>query len=336
MAKKIPRIRSMDELLGLEDAEQEFSEETGQGVKENRVEYLSPASIRMFRSHPFHLYEGDRLKELVESISQNGILVPAIVRKIEPDENGYCYEMLAGHNRQQGAMIAGLDKIPCIVKEGLSDKEAWIYVIETNVIQRSFTELCPSEKAAILSVRYQKVISQGKRNDIIKEIKRLENGWDEDGETTCGNEFHKSRDTLGAEYDLTGRMVANYLRINELLPTLKKRIDNGEITLSSGVNLSYLSEEEQGILEHILSEGVCKINSRNAVLLRGSHGKLTDELMREILIGNRNVTVAKPITFKIKPAIYQKYFTDKISQKEFDNIIDQALSLYFAEGKTAE
>ena len=74
--------------------------------------------------------------------------------------------MLAGRHRQRAAIIANRE-LPCIVKENLSDEDAWIYVIETNVLQRSFSEMLPSEKAAVLALRYSKMVCQGRRNDII-------------------------------------------------------------------------------------------------------------------------------------------------------------------------
>ena len=74
------------------------------------------------------------------------------------------YEMLAGHNRQNAAKLAGLTEVPAIVKTDLTEQEAYVYVIETNVMQRGFAELLPSEKAAVLAERYEKVSSQGKRN----------------------------------------------------------------------------------------------------------------------------------------------------------------------------
>ena len=82
--------------------------------------------------------------------------------------------MLAGHNRTNAAKIAGLSEVPAIVKTDLSDEDAYVYVIETNLLQRSFAELLPSEKAAVLVARYEKISSQGKRNDIRQEIERLE------------------------------------------------------------------------------------------------------------------------------------------------------------------
>lgn len=216
---------------------------------------LPPEIIRGFRGHPFRLYEGDRFNDLVDSVSENGVLSPTIIRKIEPDENGFEYEMLAGHNRQNAA-IAAKRLLPCIVKENLSDQDAWIYVIETNVLQRSFSEMFPSERAAVLALRYSKMICQGRRNDIIEELKRLENPDEIRENKTCGIDCHKSksRDVVGAEYNLKGRAVANYLRINELSAALKIRIDDGEFTIAAAVQLSYLAQEEQQMVEAVLSE----------------------------------------------------------------------------------
>ena len=152
-------------------------------------------AIVPFHDHPFHLYEGERLQDMVESIKVHGILNPVIVRKIERG-----YEMLAGHNRLNAAKIAGLTEVPAIVKENLSDEDAYVYVIETNLMQRSFTDLQPSEKAAVLAERYDKVLYQRNREYIINELKELE------GDTKGGHDVHlsKNRDGLGEEYGLSG------------------------------------------------------------------------------------------------------------------------------------
>ena len=116
----------------------------------------------------------------MESIREHGVLNPVIVW-----QKGDGYEMLAGHNRQMAGKLAGLAEIPAIVKTDLTEEEVYVYVIETNVIQRGFAELLPSEKAAVLAERYEKVSSQGRRNDILEEIARL-NGQDTAG--TCGHD----------------------------------------------------------------------------------------------------------------------------------------------------
>ena len=97
----------------------------------------------------------------VESIREHGVLIPVIVLKTED-----AYEMLSGHNIANAAKLAGLTEIPAIVKVGLSEAEAYVYVIETNLMQRPFAELMPSEKAAVMAAHYDKVCCQEKRNDI--------------------------------------------------------------------------------------------------------------------------------------------------------------------------
>lgn len=208
-------------------------------------------------------------------------------------------------------------------------------MIETNVLQRSFSEMLPSEKAAVLALRYSKMICQGRRNDIIEELKRLENPDEIRENPTSGTQCHrtKSRDILGAEYDLKGRAVANYLRINELITPLKRRIDDAEFPIVAAVQLSFLTEQEQQMVDDVLSGSEYKVNEGKVVLLREYTGKLTPERTEQILSGefNRKPKKSTATAFKVKPAIYKKYFTASISQKEFDSIVDEALALYFAQ-----
>ena len=151
-------------------------------VPVNGIVSIPVEEIHPFHDHPFRLYEGERLEDMVQSIKDHGVLNPVIVRKAARG-----YEMLAGHNRTNAAKIAGLTEVPAIVKTDLSDEDAYVYVIETNLLQRSFAELLPSEKAAVLVARYEKISSQGKRNDIRQEIEALEE--------TCGHDVHKSQNS---------------------------------------------------------------------------------------------------------------------------------------------
>lgn len=283
MEKMKPRIRSLNDLFANEEVQPYPNEVSAPAVQtadgKNGLQFIAPKKIRTFNNHPFRLYDGERLDDLVESVKANGILIPTIVRKIEKDENGYEYEMLAGHNRQNAAIIAELEVIPCIVKENITDEEAWIYVIETNVMQRSFTDMLPSEKAAVLALRYSKMFSQGKRNDIIEELKRLENPDYIRENSTCGNDFHKlkNRDKIGAEYSLTGLSIANYVRVNSLIAPLKVRLDNSELTLVTSVELSYLSTEVQQYIENVLMENEFKVDVKKATVLRSYGDKLTED-----------------------------------------------------------
>ena len=105
-------------------------------VSENGIVNLPVDEIQAFHDHPFHLYEGERLQDMGESIREHGVLNPVIVLKLADG-----YEMLAGHNRLNAAKIAGMKEIPALVKENLTKDEAYVYVIETNMLQRSFVDL---------------------------------------------------------------------------------------------------------------------------------------------------------------------------------------------------
>ena len=286
--------------------------ETGNGLQSLPVDKIKP-----FHDHPFHLYQGERLDDMVESIREHGVLNPVIVRKM-----GNGYEMLSGHNRQNAARIAGLAEIPAIVKEGLSDEEAYVYVIETNVIQRSFTDLAPSEKAAVLSARYEKVISQGRRNDILQEIEEI---------GTCGHDVHKSRsrDGIGEEYGMTGRNIARYMRVDKLIRPFKDRLDAGELTLTAAVELSYLSEDEQ----IIVAEKDAAINERTAKSIRVAAGELTEDKLEEILHPIRESALAKAVSVKIPAEAEKKYFSG-MKAKERTDLVVKALDAWFA-GKEA-
>lgn len=341
MEKMKPRIRSLDDLFTSGEI-QSHSNKAASAVTQTAdgIIFIPPQKIRTFPKHPFRLYDGERLDDLTESVKANGILIPAIVRKIEADENGFEYEMLAGHNRQNAAVIAGLEVIPCIVKENITDEEAWIYVLETNVMQRSFTDMLPSEKAAVLALQYSKMFSQGKRNDIINELKQLESPDYIRKNSTCGNDFRKlkNRDKIGSEYSLTGRSIANYIRVNSLITPLKTRLDNSEIALVASVELSYLSAEAQQYIENVLMKNDFKLDGKKASALRSCGNKLTEDSVYEILSGERlRKTRTETPPVKIKYRVYSKYFAPNTKTSEIEHVIDEALALYFkkAEDETS-
>ena len=274
-----------------------------------------------FHNHPFRLYEGERLVDMVESIKGHGVLNPVIVQKVADK-----YEMLAGHNRWNAAKIAGVREIPAIVKEGLSEEEAYVYVIETNLMQRSFTDLLPSEKAAVLAERYEKVMCQGKRNDILEEIARL-NGVD--ASDTCGHDVHKSknRDSIGEDYGMTGRNIARYMRLNQTTEQIKEMVDAGTMAMVTAVELSYLSEEEQKQVCTVLDEQGVKIKNAQAVELHNAAGSLTEDMVKSILVGK---VKEKPVSdTKMFAQIKKKYFKGK-STEEVMEVLEQALASWFA------
>ena len=291
-------------------------------VVENGVQMIPVDKIVPFHNHPFRLYEGDRLNDMVESIKEHGVLNPAIVLEMESG-----YEMLAGHNRWNAAKIAGVEEIPAIVKTDLSEEEAYVYVIETNLMQRSFTDLLPSEKAAVLAERYEKVMCQGKRNDILREIALLEG---KDVEVSCGHSDHKmkSRDVLGSEYELSGSSVARLLRLNKLIPDLKEMVDSQTLAFMVAVKLSNFSEEEQTVIAELAEQGSLKINPKSVDKIASIAGEITSEKVMEILRADTKEKVPKVVNMKVSAEIYRKYFSN-MKPIEAEAIVEKALEAWF-------
>ncbi len=296
---------------------------------EDGIRMLPIDDIRPFRKHPFWLYEGERLDDMVESIKEHGVLNPVIVW-----QNGDGYEMLAGHNRQMAGKLAGLTEIPAIVKTDLTEEEAYVYVIETNVIQRGFAELLPSEKAAVLAERYEKVSSQGRRNDILEEIARL-NGPDMPG--TCGHDVHKlkSRDAIGEEYGMTGRNIARYMRVQQLEEPLKERLDKGTLPLVAAVNLSYLSEKEQKVVSGLADTGKIKLDAKTAKCVRGMAGNVTEEAVLGALDGGKGKKAAAGRSVRLSAEVYERYFGG-VKPGEVAGIVEDALAAWFGKGGVAD
>jgi ParB family chromosome partitioning protein len=319
-------------------------------VSEDGVRMLPVDLIEPFHDHPFRLYEGERLLDMVRNVREYGVLNPVIVQ-----ESGDGYEMLSGHNRLQAARLAGLTEIPAIVKRGLTEEEAYVYVIETNMMQRAFTELLPSERATVLSIQYEKIKCQGRRNDIRREIARL-NGQEMSNESghgvhksgdnnrkviakfegqeeanESGHGVHKSRDDIGEEYGLTGRSIARYLRVNLLIDPLKEMLDEGKMTFRAAVKLSYLSEDEQQCVMELFQKNGWKMKEDDAKLLRAEAGTLNKEKITSFFGREHQRKSPDTVSVKLPVEVHQKYF-DGMKTKEKEDIIVQALDAWFKKG----
>ena len=165
------------------------------------------------------------MKQMKESIEENGVLVPVIVR---PKENGR-YEMISGHRRKFASELALKATIPCVVRD-LSDDEATIIMVDSNM-QRE--EILPSEKAFAYKMKLLALSHQGKRNDL----------------TSCqvGTKF-RSDIFLAEKSDDSARQIQRYIRLTELIPDLLEKVDKKIIAFNPAVEISYLKENEQYIL----------------------------------------------------------------------------------------
>jgi len=197
------------------------TQESRDAEKLGKIINIKIKDIDDFEEHPFKVIENDEMYDLANSIKDNGVLVPAIVRK---KENGR-YEMIAGHRRKFASELAELETLPCIVKD-LDDNEATIIMVDSNM-QRE--KILPSEKAFAYKMKYDAIKHQGKRNDI-----------------TSGPVDRKfSATKIGDEVGESERTIRRYIRLTNLIPELLEKVDNEEIALRPAVELSYLSTDEQ-------------------------------------------------------------------------------------------
>ena len=303
-------------------------------VPVNGIVSIPVEEIHPFHDHPFRLYEGERLEDMVQSIKDHGVLNPVIVRKAARG-----YEMLAGHNRTNAAKIAGLTEVPAIVKTDLSDEDAYVYVIETNLLQRSFAELLPSEKSAVLVARYEKISSQGKRNDIRQEIEALEETCGHDvhksRQRTCGHDVHKSqksRDGLGEEYGMTGRNIARYMRLDRLIPEFKDAVDKGTLAMVAAVDLSYLNVKMQKMIQQVTEAEGKKLKPKQAVELRKMGKDITKEGIESVLAGKEQKK-SQSVSVKLPMELYEKYFA-QMDARAVQEIIEKALEGYLGKEAT--
>ncbi|KDE71736.1 chromosome partitioning protein ParB [Fusobacterium necrophorum BFTR-2] len=304
-------------------------------LEQGDIQNIEIDLLEAYHDHPFTLYTGKRLNDMVDSIRENGILSPIIVikkedTKAEKQNQTEQYEILSGHNRVNAARLAKLKTVPCIVKENLTDKEAYTYVIETNLMQRSFSDLLPTEKALVLKMRYEKIASQGKRNDLQKEINNLEQGIIE--KESKEEDKTDSRKILGKEYNLSSASIARYLRLNELSKSWKQEVDNEKIGLIMAVELSYLSKEIQEHLYQKCEELELSVKPSDAKTLHlmNRQEELNQEMVITYLLNLKKPKVKEYQNIKLSQNIYQKFFQDK-AKEEAEGIIEKALEIYFKE-----
>ncbi|MCL2546204.1 MAG: ParB N-terminal domain-containing protein [Oscillospiraceae bacterium] len=330
--KAKPRLQNLDDLFLLNDGVNPLEQATsiiGTQPTNKRVITSTPIEqLTPFDGFRFRLHEGERMDDMVASIKANGVLVPIIVRRI-----GTILEILSGHNRVEATKLAGLSDVPAIILENISDADAMVYVIETNLIQRSFSEMCHSEKAAVIALHHSKMFSQGKRNDIIKQLEMLENPHDSRADETSSQVANKltSMARVGETYSLSKDTVARYLRVNQLIVRLKEYLDYGTIAFIPAVTISYLHESEQSLLANCIERYGLSVDMKKADMLRkySAKDRLDDDAIKRILSGALNPKPNRTPTVKVSKDVYSKYFKPNQPAKEVQDIVEKALAMYF-------
>ena len=289
--------------------------------QENQIKNIPINSLIPYHDHKFQLYTGERLEDMVESVKKNGILIPIIVQPC-----GENYEILSGHNRTNAARLAGLETVPAVIKERLSDDEAEMYMIETNLRQRGFDDLKISEQAAVLAMRHSKMFTEEKSRAINEELQKLD-----------GNENTKSKlDITGEEYGMKKDSVARLLRVDKLVPELKPWVDSKQLAIRAAVELSYIPEEGQKLLYNIIKSPdngmLIKLDIRKAKQLREAYRDneyLTKSKMTELIIGEYKRKKSETKALKLPTEFYLKYFEEDTEPEKVLLIIEKALENYF-------
>ena len=234
--------------------------------KAEKVEEIDVSKISDFPNHPFKVKDDDKMEEMVKSIKQYGVILPVIVR---PKNDG-TYEMISGHRRKRACELAGVKQIISIVKD-LSDDEATILMVDSN-IQRE--EILPSEKAFAYKMKLEAMRHQGKNIDI-------------DGNETSAPMVQKltSREILGNEVGESRENIRRYIRLTHLIPELLEQVDLKRIAFRPAVELSYLSEDNQYVVQNIFEFDEVTPSLSQAIRLKKleQEGKLTEEKIEEIL-----------------------------------------------------
>lgn len=253
------------------------TQEQRDDAKKEKVEELDISLLDSFPEHPFKVLENDELKKLQDSIKDNGILEPIIVRKKDDGR----YEIVSGHRRKKACELNGLTKIPCLIRD-MSDDDATIYMVDSNMHREV---ILPSEKAFAYKMKYNALKHQRKDplNQQDKEVRQV-------------GTVVRSDEILATEVNDSARNIQRFIRLTYLIPELLKFVDNSAlekddepcIAITPAVELSYLTRDEQLLLYDNISYGGATPSYAQSKRLRdlSAKGKLDadkiDEIMEEV------------------------------------------------------
>ena len=253
--------------LGMTPLDDLFStDESRAEAQLEKIVMLNPANISDFPNHPFKVKQDKAMAEMVDSVKQYGVLVPALVR---PKADG-SYEMIAGHRRKCAATLAGITEMPCIVRN-LTDDEATIIMVDSNLQRET---ILPSEKAFAYKMK-------------LEAIKRQAGRPSKENSVPVGQNFEgkTSRELLADKSPDSNTQIQRYIRLTELIPPMLDMVDNGKIAFRPAVELSYLSKEQQQSLYDTMECEDCTPSLAQAIKMKefSRDGKLSAEVILSIM-----------------------------------------------------
>ncbi len=268
-------------------------------------EMIQVDKLKTFENHPYKVEENEEMEMLTKSIKENGILSPLIVRPIENSE----YEIISGHRRLFASKRAGLTEVPAFVYEMDRDK-AIIALVDSNLHRE---HLLPSEKAFAYKMKVEAMNRQGERTDLTcsqvgKRLNTYEVIAEESGESR--NQIHR------------------YIRLTNLLPELLKYVDDGQISFTPAVELSYLNDIEQRDLLQAMELNDCTPSLSQAVRMKklSQAGKLDDDRINKIMAEEK---ANQKERIKIPTERVRKYFPKSFSNSQIEDEIVKLCEVHY-------
>ena len=284
------------------------TQEQRDAAKRDVVLDLPLDQIGDFPNHPFKVRQDEAMMEMMESVQLHGVLVPGLVRQLADGS----YQMVSGHRRKLASRLAGLDTLPCIVRD-LTDDEAIIVMVDSN-LQRE--KVLPSEKAFAYKMKLEAMRRQAGRPS-------KENG------VPVGHHFQqgKSRELLAANSPDSNTQIQRYIRLTYLLPEILAMVDDSKIAFRPAVELSYLAEKEQRILYDAMGHADCTPSLAQAIKMKSfsREGKLSEAVIRSIMAEEKPNQKEQ---FRIPKERISKYFKPGTPARTMEDTIIKALDYY--------
>ena len=271
--------------------------------KRENVRDIAIAEISDFPNHPFKVKTDEKMLEMVESVKEHGVLMPALVRP--KPEGGY--EMVAGHRRKMASELALKENMPCLVRN-LSDDEAVLIMVDSN-LQRE--EVLPSEKAFAYKMKLEAMKRQGRRTDLTS--------------VPVEPKF-RSNAELAKNSEDSITQIKRYIRLTELVLPILDMVDEGKIAMRPAVELSYLSKEQQEQLYDAMKMEDCTPSHAQAIKMRqfSEKGTLNPDVILSIMIEEKPNQAEQ---FKMPKKRIEKYFPKGTPSKKMEETIIRALEL---------
>lgn len=254
---------------------------------------ISINKLHEFRDHPYQVLDNEEMNSLIESVQQQGIMTPLIVRPLEGTTDEY--EIISGHRRFRAAQKAGLTEVPAFIRP-VSRDEAAIMVVDSNLHRE---HLLPSEKAFAYKLKAEALKHQGQRTDLTSE-----------------QLAPKLSTELIAEQEGTSKdTVKRYIRLTKLIPNILKMVDEQRIAFSVGVELSYITEyEQQDLFETIeLEDKTPSLSQAIQMKKLSQSGKLDSDTISKI-ISEEKPNQREKISFQYD--VLSKYFPKNFTPQD--------------------